>query len=129
MLDRVCDAFTHARAADVSPFAPDAGEVVRRVDEVTRAIPEELRRDDLSPRRGLNQRASDAVVRRLLAAHAFANWTAHLGRGLRTWLRSVEAPFVLLMSDLDVRQVDLQLRHLAEPKELAKVWNTADVGH
>jgi hypothetical protein len=67
-----------------------------------------------------------AVARRLLAAHAFANWTAHLGRGLRTWHRSLEAVSALLASGYDVRQTDLLLRHLADPSELAEIWSRAE---
>jgi hypothetical protein len=61
-----------------------------------------------------------------LAAHAFANWTAHLGQGLRSWLRSVEAAYVLV-NELGVRQTDLLLRHLADPNELARVWSRAEL--
>jgi Fe-S-cluster containining protein len=50
-----------------------------------------------------------------LAAHAFANWSAHLGDDLREWWRSIEAAHVLISSGLSVRDVDLLLRHLADP--------------
>ena len=55
-----------------------------------------------------------------LAAHAFANWTAHLGDDLRVWWRSIEAAHVLLSDGLSVRDVDLLLRHLADPHALTK---------
>jgi hypothetical protein len=54
-----------------------------------------------------------------LAAHAFANWAAHLGDDLRTWWRSIEAAHVLISGGLSVRDVDLLLRHLADPHALA----------
>ncbi len=139
-IDRVRSAFDEARDADVAPFSPDELELARRVEEVTSAIPDDLR--DAHPRRGAaldfararkarrdaDDGVSDALLRRFLAAHAFASWTAHLGRGLRTWLRSVEAPFVLLASGLDVREVDLRLRHLAEPQSLATTWSRTELG-
>ena len=70
---------------------------------------------------------SATAARAFLAAHAFANWTAHLGQGLRSWLRSLEAAWALV-NELGVRQTDLILRHLADPNELANVWSRAEVG-
>jgi Fe-S-cluster containining protein len=67
-----------------------------------------------------------AVLRQFLAAHAFANWTAHLGQGLRTWLRSIEAAHALMTSGHDVRHTDLMLRHLSDPHEMAKTWSAAE---
>jgi len=58
------------------------------------------------------------VLGRFLAAHAFANWTAHQGTGLHAWLRSLEVASVLA-EDFGVRQADLLLRHLADPAALA----------
>jgi Fe-S-cluster containining protein len=68
---------------------------------------------------------SVSAARAFLAAHAFANWTAHLGQGLRTWLRSIEAAW-LLVNELGIRQTDLILRHLADPNELARIWSRAE---
>jgi hypothetical protein len=56
---------------------------------------------------------------RFLAAHAFANWIAHLGQDLTTWVRSIALASALLESGLDVRHADLLLRHLADPDALA----------
>jgi Fe-S-cluster containining protein len=61
--------------------------------------------------------------RRFVAAHAFANWTAHLGVGLRAWLRSIEAADALLRSGLTPGKADLWLRHLADPHALARAWS------
>ena len=61
-----------------------------------------------------------------IAAHAFASWTAHLGEGLRTWLRSVEAAFALVELGLGVRTADLLLRHLCDPHALARTWSRAE---
>jgi hypothetical protein len=62
----------------------------------------------------------------MLAAHAFANWTAHQGEGLRTWWRSLEAVHVLLSAGVGVQQTDLLLRHLADPQALARAWGSAE---
>jgi hypothetical protein len=70
--------------------------------------------------------ARDSLVRRFLTAHAFANWTTHLGKGLRTWLRSIEAAHELLRSGVDVREADLRLRHLADPNELARDYSRSE---
>jgi Fe-S-cluster containining protein len=69
---------------------------------------------------------SDREQRRFLAAHAFANWTAHLGEGLRTWLQSLEAASGLLRAGLGIRNADLLLRHLADPAALADTWSAAE---
>lgn len=75
-------------------------------------------------------------VRRFLAAHAFANWAAYQGRGLRTWMRAVLAAGAVLgleiarrVSDecpLDavrlkeaIRASDRLLRHLVSPERFA----------
>ena len=72
-----------------------------------------------------NSPISDRALRRFLAAHAFANWTAHLGRGLRAWWRSLEAAHTLARR-YGVRHADLVLRHLADPNELAAYWSTTE---
>ena len=72
-----------------------------------------------------NSPISDRVLRRFLASHAFANWTAHLGRGLRAWWRSVDAAHTLARR-YGVRHADLVLRHLADPNELAAYWSTSE---
>jgi len=95
-----------------------------RREEVTAAIPEGLRSrgalDGCGP-------PDVQTMRHVLAAHAFANWTAHLGRGLRSWLRSIEAAYALLQSGYGVRHTDLLLRHLADPRALAERWSAAEV--
>jgi hypothetical protein len=88
-----------------------------------RAIPDELRPSRLAPARV----PCDDAARRFLAAHAFASWTAHLGQGLRSWWRSIDAAWALLSYGLGVRQADLLLRHLADPVELARIWSRVEV--
>jgi hypothetical protein len=96
-----------------------------RLREIHEAIPPELRPE--SSHRHVDTRRPPAhVVRSFLAAHAFANWTAHLGEGLRTWLRAIEAAFALLELGYGVRDADLLLRHLADPYRLARVWSAVE---
>jgi len=68
---------------------------------------------------------SDPALRRFLAAHAFANWTAHLGPGLRTWWRSLDAAHTLARR-YGVRHADLLLRHVGDPNELAAYWSAIE---
>jgi Fe-S-cluster containining protein len=116
-------AFETARRTRVELFNPDREEVTRRLAEIDDAIPSDLRPEPV---------ALDAFERgwrdpphadRFLAAHAFANWIAHLGEGLDAWLRSIEAAYVCLRTGMDVRQADLRLRHLANPNRLAHTWS------
>src|SRR5262249_1067255 len=96
--DRVRQAF----ADDFGPTGSTIDHEMRR-REVREAIPDEwniapgpdLRLALRSPRatsrgEGPGLHPESLILRHFLAAHAFANWTAHLGQGLRTWLRSVE---------------------------------------
>jgi hypothetical protein len=59
-------------------------------------------------------------------AHAFANWTAHLGEGLRTWLRSIEVAHAMLVMGRSVGAADLLLRHLADPAAVARSLGAAE---
>ena len=61
----------------------------------------------------------DVELRRFLAAHAFANWTIHLDGGLMTWVRSIETALAFVEAGAGVRQTDLILRHLVDPKVFA----------
>jgi hypothetical protein len=100
----------------------------RRLAEVLSAIPPDVRERFATPRLASSARAvtSDTVRRRFLAAHAFANWTAQLGLGLRTWLRSVETADALVSLGLGIDGADLLLRHLADPAALARTWSAAE---
>jgi hypothetical protein len=108
-------------AAASSPRQRPDGEAL--LDAVFHAIPLDWHPDVLVR----DVRTPDDVARRFLAAHAFGNWTAHLGRGLRSWLRSIESAAALLELGLGVRQTDLLLRHLAEPQMLADAWSRAEM--
>jgi len=92
------------------------------LDAVLEAVPADLRPRTLER----TPPPAEHVRRRFVAAHAFANWTAHLGGGLRSWLRSVQAADALIELGLGVRQTDLLLRHLAEPHVLAERWSGAE---
>ena len=58
--------------------------------------------------------------------HAFANWTAQLGQGLCSWLRSLEYAAALIDEGYGIRHADLILRHLADPRLFAAVCATAE---
>jgi hypothetical protein len=116
-----------ARAFDASSDADALAapvDIEARHREVIAAIPETLRGG--IPASGTGAAPPDDTLGRLLAAHAFGNWTAHLGRGLRTWLRSIEAAYALARAGRTVGDADLLLRHLADPNHLARVWSDAE---
>jgi hypothetical protein len=116
---RIETAFTTAHRHE--GHAPSA---TKLITDVLDAVPPELRTSDAAPH---EPRPQEHVVRRFLAAHAFASWTLHMGRGLRTWLRSLEAADALLSSGYGVRGADRLLRHLADPAALARHWSRAEV--
>jgi len=100
-----------------------ASEPRKRLQEVRSSMPDDVRPDAPGPD---GEPTSIAVRRDFLIAHAFANWSAHLGQGLRTWLRSIEAADALIESGLCVGAADLWLRHLSDPWALADVWAQAE---
>jgi hypothetical protein len=63
---------------------------------------------------------SERVRRRLVAAHAFANWTAYLAEDIRAWTASLDAVHALVTAGWAPGDIDLILRHLADPKALAR---------
>ena len=115
-------------------------------------LPPELRPD--APDGGLDAVYRDLVrselhrfrrpINRYLAAHAFANWCAYQGRGLRTFVMSLRAALATLeiacvrqcrdaRRALDaelllnaVRQSDFLLRHLASREALTTAWSRAE---
>jgi hypothetical protein len=111
-----------ARADRAEAVRPDpAGALVTVVLE---SIPSEWR-----PQRGATATGtlpSSAARLRYLAAHAFASWTAHLGNGLGSWLRSIEAADALLDEGLTIADADLWLRHLVDPHEFARRLSALD---
>ncbi len=105
-------------AGGAGSVPPVRREVIEaRCHDVLASVPAEHARR--SPSASSEPPVSQTVLRNFLAAHAFANWTIHLGQGLRTWVQSVEAAYALILSGRSVRQADLLLRHLSDPKALA----------
>ena len=120
-----------------------------RMREVMEAVPVDLQRSPLLDRfRTLGlpggsgfmpevPGSSHAPALRYLAAHALGNWCAYQGRGLRTYVRSLEAAAAVLVTtaagQVDaagdagfiaaVRDADLLLRHLASSEALATAWS------
>jgi Fe-S-cluster containining protein len=119
--DAIRSAFENARHERVSRVL-DWNQLV---DDVLGAVPVELRAQIPSPSHQGPSESND-VKRRFLAAHAFANWTAHLGLGLRSWLRSLEAAYALLAEGYGPGGADLLLRHLSDVDVLARTWSRAE---
>jgi Fe-S-cluster containining protein len=124
LIDRVRDAFDSARRR---PLHRQARSVASVLDAAMAAVPAALRPDPLLPGAAGNAQTSMHVRRNFVLAHAFANWTAHLGEGLRSWLASVEASDVLCVdAGLGPARTDLLLRHLAHAEHLADAWSLAE---
>jgi Fe-S-cluster containining protein len=86
---------------------------------VRRAIPAALRAS--APARPEPPRPMRATaLRRFVAAHAFANWMAYLAMDLRIWMASIDAAYLLARHGFPAGEVDLLIRHLADPRELAR---------
>jgi len=115
LTDRVREAFLDPAAEDLTS-ASDLQSVAFA------AVPANLRSQ---AEWTMSSVTSDLAARRFLAAHAFANWTIHLGQGLRTWLRSVETVHCLLQAGAGVRHTDLVLRHLVDPKAWAAALDSS----
>jgi hypothetical protein len=100
--------------AQIAPRESPSPSLAPYLEDVMTAIPEEMR----PATHPAAPSPSVAAMRRYLAAHAFANWTIHLGDGLHAWLRSLELAYALARG-FGVRHADLLLRHLADPRVLA----------
>jgi Fe-S-cluster containining protein len=124
LLPLVHHAFDDAAAAqrDRSKERLNAG----RVSDALAAVPADLRSAIPAAVEGQPSSPDDDVTGRFLAAHAFASWTAHLGRGLRTWLRGIETAHALVAAGLSPGDADLVLRHLADPAALAQRLSDAE---
>jgi Fe-S-cluster containining protein len=122
-LDRVLA----SAGGDRQPAPPDAVLLV----EVGGAIPEALRPQDHEPH-AADWGPLGSVVRRYLAARAFASWVSVQGPGLRTTVRALQAALAVLRAELGgappdravlteaIRRTDLRLVHLASPEALAR---------
>jgi hypothetical protein len=113
LADTIADAFGRDTATEPR-FDGDAA-----LAAVLGAIPDALRVS--APARPESDRPmATSTLRRFLAAHAFANWMAYLALDLRVWMASIEAAFLLASDGWQPGDVDLLLRHLADPHELAR---------
>ena len=118
LADRVRNALSRARSRPAGDWQPSADWLAARRRLALDAIPDDLH--GAIPAAAAQPRALDPILlKQYLAAHAFANWTALLGRGLRAWQRSIEVAYALVQLGWSVRDADLLLRHLADPRELA----------
>ena len=123
----VDQAFDEAHNADVTAWRPSPGLMQSRAIDILRAVPVPWR---IEAKQALATRAPAPAARvrsRFLAAHAFANWTAYGGRGLRAWYRSVETAACLLWMTGDAGTVDLLVRHLADSSALIARWSRAEL--
>ncbi len=153
-LQATLDAIAGDGAAPVASPPPVAW-FEDRMREVMEAVPVHLQRSPLMERfRALNS-WTDAVpspdmpgprhapALRFLAAHALGNWCAYQGRGLRTYVRSLEAAAAVLTITVArqvegpdraddavfiaaIRDADLLLRHLALSEALAEGWSRVE---
>jgi Fe-S-cluster containining protein len=120
LADRVRDVADRARARPAIEWRPSAEWLSARERIALEAIPRDLHA--AIPNRASPAPALDPILlKQYLAAHAFANWTAWLGRGLTAWLRSIEVAYALVQLGWSVREADLLLRHLADPRQLASI--------
>jgi hypothetical protein len=121
LLTHVRNAFQFATEASLTEQPLSSERIDARTADALSAVPEDWRA--LAAETVETAAASaldDQVVRRFLAAHAFANWAAYQGEGLRTWFRAIETAACLLQRTQDPGQVDLILRHLGEPEALVE---------
>ncbi len=117
-----------AFARDVRADLPLGIDIAARYDEVLAAVPAAYRspsfREDVIANPGPPTTAD--VLKRFVAAHAFASWAAYLGTGLRTWVRAIDAAYSVVTTTGSVRHADLLLRHLADTTALLRAWGTAE---
>lgn len=105
---------------NVRTWKPGDGELIERVQA---AFADSMSLAHSAP---VHRGTGAPAHRRFLACHAFASWTAHLGSGLRTWLRSLETVVFLLEEGWTIREVDLWLRHYADPRRLCAAWSSTE---
>ncbi len=126
LTDVVHRAFDLASIAGEHAWAPTLLGVDAHVADALSAVPPEWNDDAVRALTPGSTRLPWPVFGRFLAAHAFANWAAYNGSGLRTWFRSIEAAGCLVWRTGDPGNVDLVLRHLADSSALIARWNRAE---
>lgn len=120
-------AFGRARHAEVRPSLLSVSRTDQRIADAFAAVPDAWQgaaREGLMPPAG--PPVGDTVLRRYLAAHAFANWAAYQGEGVRTWFRAVETAACVLSRTSDPGRADLLLRHLVDTAALIRRWHRAE---
>jgi len=121
------DAFSRARHAAAPSSVLSASRIDQRIADALAAVPDSWRD---AAAEGLESPVhapvDDAVMRRYLAAHAFANWAAYQGEGVRTWFRAVETAACVLIRTSDPGRSDLLLRHLVDTAALIRRWHRAE---
>jgi len=126
LIDVVRAAGEGARSRASSGWTPSAAWLAGRRRIALDAIPPGLRSaTPACPHEDVTE-LPPAVLNRYLAAHAFANWTVHLGCGLRSWLRSIEVALALVRTGCGIGDADLILRHLADPAALGSACSPAE---
>lgn len=125
LVHRVTRAFDEATTAANAAAPPDEAWLAARRDAALEAIPVDLRAQAPAFTFPADRLAA-RVLSRFLAAHAFANWTAHLGSGLRSWLRSIEIAYAVATATHSLGEADLLLRHLVDPPSLAAACGRAE---
>ncbi|HUR20028.1 MAG TPA: hypothetical protein VMZ90_04415 [Vicinamibacterales bacterium] len=121
------EAFRRARTATVPVTNLSNTSIDERIGDVLAAVPADWRgaaTNALSTVQGT--RLDEAIAGRFLSAHAFANWAAYQGEGLRTWFRAVETAAAVLSRTADPGRADLLLRHLSDSTALIDRWRRAE---
>jgi hypothetical protein len=119
--------FARARSAAVPDSTLPASTIDQRIEAAVAAVPDEWQPVAWAAlQRFADIEVNDGVTGRYLAAHAFANWSAYQGEGLRTWFRSIETAACLLAKMRDPGDADLILRHLADSTALTDRWKAAE---
>ena len=114
----VARAFDHAAAVEPSGVLATRAWIDARRALAIDAVPSGVAGANPPPRARTDAATSPPALARFLASHAFANWTPHLGGDLRAWVRSIEVAYALATVS-GVRDADLILRHLVDPREFA----------
>ncbi len=127
LMEHIGDAFDRARDHTPVPAEPPSTVVAQRCADAIATVPEAWRPQALEAlSTSTSPPVEDVVMRRYLAAHAFANWTAYQGEGLRAWHRAVETAACLLVHTADPGRADFILRHLADANAFTARCNQAE---
>lgn len=126
LADVIHRAFDLASIGDELPWTPTDAEIDGHIADALSTIPPEWHDDAVKALTPGHTRLPWPMFGRFLAAHAFANWAAYNGRGLRTWFRAIEAAGCLVWRTGDAGSADLILRHLADSSALITRWSQAE---